>query len=96
MRVEGQGGSGNGVHAKSLQPCPTLCDSMDRSLPGSSVHEDSPGKNPGVGFHALLQGNLPNPEIEPRFPALQVDSCDSEGCFCFNAVYQLYDLGLIT
>ena len=24
--------------AKSLQSCPTLCDPMDRSLPGSSVH----------------------------------------------------------
>ena len=25
-------------HAKSLQPCPTLCDPIDGSLPGSSVH----------------------------------------------------------
>ena len=25
-------------HAKSLQPCPTLCDIMDSSPPGSSVH----------------------------------------------------------
>ena len=25
-------------HAKSLQLCPTLCDPMDSSLPGSSVH----------------------------------------------------------
>ena len=24
--------------AKSLQSCPTLCDPMDCSLPGSSVH----------------------------------------------------------
>ena len=27
------------------QSCPTLCDPMDCSLPGSSVHGDSPGKN---------------------------------------------------
>ena len=27
------------VRAKSLQLCPTLCDAMDCSLPGSSVHE---------------------------------------------------------
>ena len=27
------------VHAQSLQLCPSLCDPMDRSLPGSSVHE---------------------------------------------------------
>ena len=32
------------------------CDSMGYSLPGSSVHGDSPGKNTGVGSHALLQG----------------------------------------
>ena len=36
----------------------TLCDPMDCSLSGSSVHGDSPGKNTGVGFHALLQGIL--------------------------------------
>ena len=29
---------------------------MGHSLPGSSVHGDSPGKNNGVGCHALLQG----------------------------------------
>ena len=32
------------------------CDAMDYSLPSSSVHGDSPGKNTGVGCHALLQG----------------------------------------
>ena len=37
-----------------LQSCLTLCDPMDCSLPGSSVHGDSPGKNTGVGCHALL------------------------------------------
>ena len=34
------------------QSCPTLCNPMDYSLPGSSVHGDSPGKNPGVGCYA--------------------------------------------
>ena len=38
---------------------------------------DSPGKNTGVGCHAL-QGNLPNPGIKPRSPALQADSLLSE------------------
>ena len=37
------------------QSCPTLWDPMDGSLPGFSVHGDSPGKNTGVGCHALLQ-----------------------------------------
>ena len=49
----------------------TLCDPVNCSLPGSSVHGDSPGKHAGVGYHALLQGDLPNPGIEPRSPALQ-------------------------
>ena len=31
--------------AKSLQSCPTLCDPMDCSLPGSSVHGIFPGKS---------------------------------------------------
>ena len=37
--------------AKSLQSCPTLCDPIDGSPPGSPV----PGKNTGVGCHFLLQ-----------------------------------------
>ena len=41
------------------QTCPTLYDLMDCSPPGSSVHGDAPGKNTGVGCHALLQGILP-------------------------------------
>ena len=48
------------VHACLVaQPCPTLYDPMDCSLPGSSVHGDSPGKNTGVGRHAFLQGIFP-------------------------------------
>ena len=38
-----------------VQSCPTLCNPMDCSLPGSSVHGDSPGKNTGVSCHALFQ-----------------------------------------
>ena len=38
------------------QSCPTLCDIMNCSPPGSSVHGDSPGKNIGEGCYALLQG----------------------------------------
>ena len=40
--------------ANSLQ-CPTLCDSIDGSPPGSPVPGDSPGKNTGVDCHFLLQ-----------------------------------------
>ena len=31
--------------AKSLQSCPTLCDTMDYSLPGSFVHGGSHGES---------------------------------------------------
>ena len=55
-----------------------LCDPMGCSLPGSSVHGDSPGKNTGVGCNALLQGDLPNPGIELRSPSLKADSLLSE------------------
>ena len=41
--------------AKSLQSCPTLCDSIDGSPPGSRPW-DSLGKNTGVGCHSLLLG----------------------------------------
>ena len=41
--------------AKSLQLCPTLCDPIDGSPPGSPRPWDSPGKNTGVGCHFLLQ-----------------------------------------
>ena len=37
------------------QSCPALHDPMDCILPGSSLHGDSPGRNTGVGCHALLR-----------------------------------------
>ena len=40
--------------AMSCQSCPTLCDPIDGSPPGSHPW-DSPGKNTGVGCHFLLQ-----------------------------------------
>ena len=36
------------------QLCPTLCDPMDCSPLGSSVHGDSPSENTGVGCQARL------------------------------------------
>ena len=56
------------VLSDSLQPC-----GLQPARP--SVHGDSPGKNNGVGGHALPPpGDLPNPGIEPRSPTLQADS----------------------
>ena len=60
------------------QSCPILCNPMDDSLPGSSVHGDSARKNTGMGCHAHLQGTLPNPGTQLRSPSLQEDSLPSE------------------
>ena len=55
------------------QPYPTLCDPVDCSLPGSSVH--------GILQARILEWvaissstDLPHPEIEPQPPILQADS----------------------
>ena len=54
------------------QLCSTLCDPMDCSLPGSSVH--------GILQARILEWvaipfsrDLPNPGIEPGSPALKAD-----------------------
>ena len=59
------------------QSCPTFCDPMDYSPPGSSVR--------GILQARILEwvaisfsGDLPNPGIEPRSPALQADSLPFE------------------
>ena len=59
------------------QSCPTLCNPGDCNLPGFSVH--------GIFQARVLEwvampfpGDVPNPGIEPRSPALQMDSLTSE------------------
>ena len=47
------------------QFCPNLCDPMNYSLLGSSVHGDSPGKKTGVGCHVLFQGIFPTQISNP-------------------------------
>ena len=62
------------------QSCLTLCDPMDCSLPGSSVHGNSPDKNSTdkSGLPCLSPGDLSNLGIESRSPALQADSLPTE------------------
>ena len=43
---------------------------MDWSLPGSSVHGDSPGKDTGMGCHALLQEIFLTQGSNPRLLCL--------------------------
>ena len=59
------------------QSRPTLCDPMDCSSPGSSVH--------GILQARIFEwvaisppGDLPNPKIKPWCPALQADSLPSK------------------
>ena len=67
---------------------PMCCAGLSRSVMSDSLRPhglypprllcswDSPGKNTGMGCHALLQGIFPT--LEPRSPALQVDSLPAE------------------
>ena len=50
---------GTPVCTKSLQSCPTLCYAMGWGQLRLLPPWDSPGKNTGVGYHALLQGIFP-------------------------------------
>ena len=62
------------VHPQSPQLCLILCDPMDYSPPDSSVLGYSPGKNTGVGCHALFQGIFPTQRLNPRLLYWRVDS----------------------
>ena len=59
------------------QLCPTLCDPMDCSPPGSSVDGIS-RQEYWSGLPFSLPGDLPKPGMEPRSPASQADSLPSE------------------
>ena len=48
--------------------CPTLCDPMDCSPPGSSVHRDSRGMDTRVDCHALLQRIFPTQGLNSGLP----------------------------
>ena len=55
------------MHAKLLQSCLTLCDSVD--WPARLLCPwDSPGKNTGVGCHPLLQGIFTTQGLNPGLP----------------------------
>ena len=69
---------GGCVHVQFLQSCPTLCNPMNCSLPGSSVH--------GILQARILEckqillfpspGDLPDPGIEPMSPASSASQAD--------------------
>ena len=69
--------TGSNIQSLVAQSCPTLCHPMDYSPPGSSVHGDSPGKNTGVGFYALLQGIFLTQGLNPHLLCLLHWQADS-------------------
>ena len=50
--------------------CPTLCNPMDYSPPGSFCPWDFLGKNTAVGCFFLLQGIFPTQGLKPASPAV--------------------------
>ena len=59
------------------QSCPTLCDPMDPTLPGSSVHRILQARIP-EWVASSFPLDLPDPGIKPGSPTLQADSLPSE------------------
>ena len=66
------------VRAKSLQLHPTLCDPMDCSLPGCSVHGVLQAGILECAANPFSRGYFPDPGIKPRSPTLQAVSLPSE------------------
>ena len=73
----------------NLMSCPTLHDPMDCSLPVSSVHGDSPGKNTGVGCHFFLQGIFPTEGLNLCLLHSQADSSLSHSTAQFFLKFNL-------
>ena len=59
---------GSAVLCLVAHSCPSLCDPMDCSLAGSSIHGDSPGKNTGAGCCVLLWAIFPTQGSNPGIP----------------------------
>ena len=60
------------------QLCTTLCDPMDCSLTGFSIHGIFHGQEYWSGLPFPSPGDLPDPGIEPRSPASYADALPSE------------------
>ena len=64
------------LHWSCIVSCPVVSNSLRPH--GLYSLWNSPGQNTGVGGCSLLSGNLPNPGIETRSPALRADSLPTE------------------
>ena len=61
-----------------MKSCLTLCDPMDCSLPGSSVHGIFQAREYWSGLPFPSPEDLPDPGIKPGSPALKADALPSE------------------
>ena len=84
------------------QSCPTLCDPMDCSLSGSSVHGIFQATVLWSGLPFPSPGDFPNLGNKPGSPALRADALpwepsgkptlDSRSlAFCFKGIFQIHD-----
>ena len=80
---------------------------MDCSPLGTSVHQDSPGKNTGVGCYALLQCIFPTQGLNPSLrhcrqilyhlshqEASVLCDCLSKSCIIHNSAYVDFEIHL--
>ena len=65
------------LYVSSLSHVWLFCDPMDCSSPGSSVHGASQQEY-WNGLPVPSPGDLPDPEVKPRYPTLQADYLPSE------------------
>ena len=71
--------SDSGFQKMDTQLCPTLCDPMDCSLPGSSIRGIFQARIlEWVAISFSRKEDLPDPRIKSRFLALQADALPSK------------------
>ena len=74
--------------------CVCVCQSLSHvrlfatpcSLPGSSVHGNSPGKNTGVGCHSFLQGIFLTQGLNPglHYSQVSMKDCITGSLYCLS------------
>ena len=62
------------MKVKVAQSCPTICNPMDCSAPQAPLSMEFSRQEYWSGLPFLSPGDLPDPRMEPRSPALQADS----------------------
>ena len=80
--------------AEKWKSCLTVCDPVDCSPPGSSVHGIFPGKNTGVGSHFLLQGISPIQGLNRGLPHCRqiLNHLNHQGSHCKATLPQFFKL----